>query len=95
MTPTFSSDNVERTGAPLFTAPNIEPSMLHALLKSVALKNTQVTFIKKKVNRANKKFAGQIFLRNRGAVNILCTTTFSFLSIETGMLIKDRRLLLS
>ena len=39
-------------GAAPFTCPNMDPSNCHAWEKSADLKKTQVTFTRKKVNRA-------------------------------------------
>lgn len=62
---TASHDN---NAAPFVTLPNIELSKRQAVLKSVARKNTHVTFTRKKVSNANMKLEEVIFLKKRGAI---------------------------
>src|SRR4030095_10727928 len=55
-TETFIISIVGSRGAPLLTRVNIDVSNRHAVVKSGERKNTHVTFTKKKVNNAMKKF---------------------------------------
>ena len=50
MTETLIMANVVSNAALSFPDPNMEPSIFHAVEKSAALKNTQVTFTKKNVH---------------------------------------------
>jgi len=52
--------------APLSVCPNIEANIRHAVEKSVARKNTHVTFTRKKVNRARNQRLKVLFLKNPG-----------------------------
>lgn len=77
--------------APLCAAPNIAASMRQADVKSGALKNTHVTFTKKKVNSAYIKLDDGSVFKNLGAaiprkaigalfITFGCSCTFSFKS---------------
>ena len=67
----------DKSTAPLGTCENIEVSIRHAEVKSGDLKNTQVTFTRKKVNKARRKLDDCTFFKNRGAIKP-CTTTLVF-----------------
>ena len=56
--------------APLGTRENIDVSILHAEVKSGDLKNTHVTFTRKNVSNARKKFDDLTFLKKCGAINL-------------------------
>ena len=64
---------VGRRAAPLFTCENMEVNIRHADVKSGERKNTHVTFTKKNVNNASKKFDDCTFFKKRGAIKP-CTT---------------------
>ena len=66
--------SVESNVAPFGTFENIDESIRHAEVKSGALKNTQVTLMKKKVIKASKKFEDRISLKNPWNT-AACTTT--------------------
>ncbi|MGZ5189866.1 MAG: hypothetical protein ACXWCZ_02540 [Flavisolibacter sp.] len=60
--------SVLNSGAAFSDPPNIEPSNLHAVGKSAALKNTHVTFTRKKVKSANVKLEEVTVFQNLGAL---------------------------
>ena len=64
---------VGSSGAP-FTRVNIEVNNLHAVVKLGERKNTQVTFTKKKVSKARKKFCVVFVLKNAGTKEAVATT---------------------
>ena len=51
---------VAKIAVPFVVCPNIEESRRHAVGKSSALKKTQVTFTRKKVNKASKKLFNEL-----------------------------------
>ena len=62
-------------GAPLAARVNIEVSNLQAVAKSGERKNTQVTFTKKNVSSARKKFWAALVRKNAGANDAEAVTT--------------------
>ena len=64
---TFNILMLPSNTAPLCTAPNMAASMRQAAAKFGALKNTQVTFTKKKVKRAYIKLPDGSVFKNLGA----------------------------
>ena len=85
-TDTFIMSMVGSTGAPLLTLVNMDVSNRHAVPKSGDLKNTQVTFTRKKVNRAIKKFCAVFVRKNAGAneAEVVTTCTVSTAGINSG-----------
>src|ERR1700704_1978693 len=75
ITVTFIISIVVSKGAPPGTLENMDLNNSHALPKVGARKNTQVTFTRKNVNRANRKLVN-VLLCNAG-VAAPCTTTGS------------------
>src|SRR5688572_14123719 len=53
---------VGNTATPFSDCPNMESIKRHAVLKSLARKNTQVTLMRKNVNNASKKLLMELFL---------------------------------
>lgn len=66
---------VDSTTAPFGTLLNMDVNSIQADEKSGDLKNTQVTFTKKKVSNARKKLDDTIDFKKRGAAMPLCTIT--------------------
>lgn len=60
--------SVLNKGPALSDPPNIDSNNLHAVGKSAALKKTQVTFTRKKVNRASVKLDEVTVFKNLGAM---------------------------
>ena len=69
---------VGNTAAPV-DRPNMEDNNLHAVVKSAERKNTQVTFTRKNVSSARKKFCEAFVRKNAGAKedDLTCTGTTS------------------
>src|SRR5437762_2492173 len=65
--------NVGSTGIPLFALPNIDESILHAVEKFCARKNTQVIFTRKNVRRASKNLFIVFDRMNAGAREAVVT----------------------
>lgn len=65
-TETFIISRVGNTAAPPDN-PNIEDNNRHAVVKSAERKNTQVTFMRKNVRKARKKFCVALVRKNAGA----------------------------
>ena|SRR5688500_4068543 len=59
---------VGKRAAPFVVWPNIDESILQAVGKSSALKKTQVTLTRKKVNMASKKLLKAVPLPSEGAI---------------------------
>src|SRR4030095_655433 len=74
-TETLIISMVGSIGAPLVARVNIDVSNLQAVAKSGERKNTQVTFTKKNVRRARKKFWAAFVLKNTGAKDAEAVTT--------------------
>lgn len=74
-TETFIISMVGSKGASLLTRVNMDVSNRHAVAKSGERKKTQVTFIKKKVSRAIKKFCVVLVRKNVGTNEAEVVTT--------------------
>src|SRR5688572_2078242 len=74
MTDTLIMARVVNKGDPFSPAPNMEVSNRHAVVKSCARKNTQVTFTRKKVNKASMNRFTFLLPKKAGAKEDLCIT---------------------